>query len=155
MDPYKPPAARVEDQGEDEDLAGRPPQVTLACRILWLALVVGLLSMHPLIRGEWWGEVEDNEAMQVVLYGTVALLGGFVVAYGILIWLIGRRNDVARWLLLVLLALGWMVTLGEFAETLEETPWAAVVDGLLLVVELSACYLLFLSPGAAWFRRQH
>ena len=154
MDPYKPPAARVEDREEDEDLAGRPPQVTLACRILWVALVIGLLSMHPTIRGDWWGEIDDDSAVQVILYGATALLGAFVVAYGILIYLIGRRNDVARWLLLVLLALGWMVTLGEFAETLEETPWAAVVDGVLLLVELFACYLLFLSPGAAWFRRR-
>ena len=105
-----------EDQEEDEDLAGKPTQAALACRILWVALVIGLLSMHPAIRGEWWGEVEDSEAMQVVLYGTVALLGAFVVAYGILIYLIGRRNDVARWLLLVMLALGWIVTLGDFAE---------------------------------------
>ena len=129
--------------------------MTFACRILWVTLVIGVLSMHPAIRGEWWGEVEDGDLQtaQVVLYGGVALLGVFAVAYGILIYLAGRRNNVARWLLLLLLALGWVVTVGEFAETIEEAPWAAAADGLLAVLELAACYLLFLSPGAAWFSR--
>ena len=156
LDPYKPPGARVEDQGEEDDLAGRPPQVTLACRILWVTLVIGLLSMLPVIRGEWWGDIDDDDlqAAQVVLYGGVALVGVFAVAYGVLIYLAGRRNDVARWLLLLLLALSWVVTVGEFAETLEQAPWAAAADGLVAMLELAACYLLFLSPGAAWFRRQ-
>jgi putative copper export protein len=153
QDPYKPPASRVEDVGEDEELAGRPPQVTYACRLLWAVLVIDLLSMHPAIRGDWWGEVEDED-MRMFVYGGVALVAVLFLAYGFLIYLVGRRNDVARWLLLLLFALGAVATVGDFAETLEETPWAAAVDGFSLVVELWACYLLFLSPGAAWFRRR-
>jgi hypothetical protein len=151
LDPYKPPAARIEDLEGEAELAGRPPQVTYACRMLWVAVLIDLLSMHPAIRGDWWGE-PGEEDWQMFVYGAIGLSAVFTLAYGVLIYLVGRRSDFARWLLLLLFALGFVVTVGDFAETLEERPWAGAADGLVLVIELAACYLLFLSPGAAWFK---
>jgi len=157
-DPYKPPAARVEDKGEEEELAGRPAEVTRACSILWVAIALGVIALHPAIRGEWWADLGDSDGdernlVPIVIFGAIAVTALMFLACGVLTYLIGRRNNVARWIMLALLALGWLVTLGEFAESMDETPAAALADVLIMAAELWACYLLFLSPGAAWFRR--
>jgi hypothetical protein len=153
LDPYKPPAARVEDRGEDEELAGRPRQVTLACYILVVAVVIGLAAWLPDSFREMADAAHDGEEVgEAFLYVAIVLAAIFTVAYGVLIYLIGRRNNFARWALLFLLALGWLVTAGYFFETLEESAIEAAAEVVVVAAELWACYLLFLSPAAAWFK---
>jgi hypothetical protein len=155
LDPYKPPAARVEDRGEEEDLAGRPAQVTQACYILVVALVVGLAVWLPDSLREFAKAADDEEDVgDALVYVWIAVTAIFALAYGILVYLVGRRSNVARWILLVILALGWMVTAGYFFTTLEESAIEAAAEVAVVAAELWACYLLFLGPGAAWFRRR-
>jgi len=88
-----------------------------------------------------------------------ALIGGLFLAvvffaiFAVLLFLTGRRENWARWTMLGLLAFGWLMGLYDLPRSFAETPGAALADMLIAAAELWASYLLFLSPGAAWFKR--
>ena len=155
--PYKPPEATVADRASSP----RPPQVARACWILWAMLIIGLISLHPSIRGEWWtspGGVESVEAEAGAAAGVVLAIG---VALGILLTLafagllvlVGRRHNWARWTLLVYLVLGWVLLALDLPTAVNEAPPAAIVIDLLsAAAEAWAVDLLFADPAAQWFR---
>jgi hypothetical protein len=153
-DPYRAPAAPVGKREAAEDAAPAPQQVRLACRILWVTLLLSAATLHPSVRGEWWAQGAEGAADPGdVLAGGLfmsAVFFGFVAA---LIFLTGRRQYWARWTLLAVLAFGWLMGLYDLPRSFAETPGAALADTLIAAAEMWASYLLFLSPGAAWFRR--
>jgi hypothetical protein len=155
QDPYKAPAAPVGKREATEDAAPRPPQVTLACRILWVTLVLGAATMHPSVRGEWWAEGAEGDAglADAALIGGLFLAVVFLAIFAVLLFLTGRRENWARWTMLGLLAFGWLMGLYDLPRSFAATPGAALTDMLIAAAELWASYLLFLSPGAAWFKR--
>ena len=146
--PYRPPGAPVAD---DIDAAPRPPQVTLACRNLWFSMAVGLLSLLPMFRGEWWVDQEGKIASSAALTAGLIMMVLFTAIYLTLIQSVLKRRNWARWTLLAFLVFGWMMQVPEFPKTIAAAPLAAAVDVTCLLIELWACYLLFLSPGAKWF----
>jgi hypothetical protein len=154
QDPYKAPAAPVGKHEAAEDAAPPPQQVRLACRILWVTLILSAATLHPSVRGEWWTEgaagAADPADMLVGGLMMSAVFFGFVAG---LIFLTGRRQYWARWTLLAFLAFGWLMGLYDLPRSFAETPGAALADTLIAAAELWASYLLFLGPGAAWFRR--
>ena len=152
--PYKPPDAIVADRASRP----RPPQVTRACRILWAMLILGLVSLHPAIRGEWWTSPEGVEsgeaggAPDVVLAIGVALGVLLTVAFAGLLVLVGRRHNWARWTLLVYLVLGWVLLALDVPTAVNETPPVAIaIDLLSAAAEAWAGFLLFADPAAQWF----
>ena len=138
-----------------QDAAPRPPQVGLACRILWVTLVLGAATLHPSFRGEWWMEgAEGNaDAGDALLAGGLFMSAVFFAIFAALLFLTGRRENWARWATLAFLAFGWLMGLYDLPRSFAETPGAALTDLMIAAAELWACYLLFLTPGAAWFRR--
>jgi len=155
QDPYRTPGAPVGRREAAEDAAPRPEQVSLACRILWVTTLLSAATLHPSVRGEWWiGDASvDEETAGAMLTGGLIMAGLFFGLFAAMLYLTGRRRNWARWVLLALLALGWVMWLTDLPRSFAETPGAALADTLISAAELAAGYLLFLSPGAAWFRR--
>jgi hypothetical protein len=152
QNPYEAPSAAVDDPAVA--MAPRPPQVTLAIRILWITFGVSLITMHPSIRGDWWNMPGTASATESGLMAGVVVASLIFSAIGAtLIWLTGRGRNWARWALLALLIIGWLVTISDFSRSIVETPIAAIADVLIAAAELWACYLLFQGAGAAWFSR--
>jgi hypothetical protein len=139
----------------EQEAVPRPAQVVLACRILWVTLALSAMTLHPTIRGEWWAEgVEGDPGLaSAALIGGLFLAVVFLALFGVLLYLTGRRENWARWTMLGLLAFGWLTGLYDLSRSFSETPAAAVTDMLIATAEFWASYLLFLSPGAAWFKR--
>jgi hypothetical protein len=150
--PYAPPKTTVKDK--PDVIPPRPAQITLAIRILWVGMFAGLVGLFPWIRGEWWLNADGStpEAAGLV-FGIV--LAVIFLGIGILFYVfIGRRHNWARWGLLVYLLIGWIIQAFDLPETIDKMPLAAAIDIVIVLSELWACYLLFLSPGAKWFKRQ-
>ena len=121
-------------------------------------MVLGLISLHPSIRGEWWASPSGVESTDVPGAAGIALAIGLTVGAALtvffagLVVLVGRRHNWARWTLLVYLVLGWVVVALELPTSVTETPFAAALDLLSAAAEAWACYLLFADPAAQWFR---
>jgi hypothetical protein len=154
-DPYKAPSAPVGDQEAAEDAAPAPEQVRLACRILWVTLLLSAATLHPSVRGEWWLEGAEGtpEVADAMLVGGLVMSAVFFGFVALVVFLTRRGHYWARWILLALLAFGWLMGLYDLPRSLGETPGAALADLLITAAEVWACYLLFLSPGATWFRQ--
>ena len=150
-DPFRAPKARLSDADTGPDLAARPASVTLACRLLWATLIIGVLSMIPGVRTGLWSGVGENA-------GAGAFALGFIVAMTVLeawlIRLVSHGRGWARWLLLGYLLLGWLLTLSDFSASIEQGMVAVVVDLVSAIAEMIAVGLLFLSRGRAWFRKE-
>lgn len=149
QNPYEPPEAPVADPAAF--MAPRPPEVALACRILWIVFVLGFVTLLPSIRGEWWlstGSVGDEPS---------GLAAGLVMAvilsalFAIFMWWTSLGRNWARWALLGYLIFGWLVMVTDFPRSIAETPIAAFLDVVMAITEVWACHLLFRGPGAAWF----
>lgn len=150
QNPYEAPESRVADPIAPE--VPRPAEVTRAVRILWISLAASLVTMLPVIRGNWWA-AEGGDSMPdagPVIVG-FALLMFAVSAW--LVWMVSRGRNWARWTLLVLFVVGWLFLLTDFSRSITETPLAALADALIAAAEVWACYLLFSGAGAAWFAR--
>jgi hypothetical protein len=152
---YKAPAAAVGGREAAQDALPRPYEVARALQLLWAVFAIGLVTLHPSVRGDWW---LGSEGVEPALEDA-ALVGGLIVAglfsgfYIGLVFLIGRRHAWARWAMLGFLALGWVIQGMDLPRSLSETPAAAFADLLMAGAELWACRLLYSAPAAAWFRR--
>lgn len=147
--PYTPPVAAV----HDPQVAAppKPPEVTRACRIFWVVFAISLMTLHPAIRGEWWTAFDEG-AGSIGMTSGIVLLAVSSIVYAVLIVLVGRRHNWARWVLLGYVLLGSFVLVAEFDRSLSETPFAAVMDVLTTLAESWALCLLFFGAGARWFR---
>jgi hypothetical protein len=128
-----------------------PPNVRHACQILVVSLLLSLHSMFPL----------PTIPPDVGRLEFAVIVGLFVVSYVALgIWLIikiHQGRNWARWTMLVLLAIFWLVrslseqSASEFAEQFARAPIAGTAGLLEHTMEAVACYLLLLGDRASAF----
>lgn len=149
--PFKAPAAKVADPKPKRDLEPRPASITLACRILWATVVLGLLSLVPGVRTGLWADYRQSPGAMVVAVVLVAIMTGVEIW---LIRLVSRRHGWARWALLIYLIAGWLMTFSDFSASIEQGMTAVLVDLVTGVAEVFAIGILFLSAGRSWFRSQ-
>lgn len=151
--PYKAPDATVDDR--PGPVPPRPKEITRACQIFWVVIVVSLLALHPSISGEWWGIPDVEEFRGIGMIGVIAISAVSTAIFVVLVWLVGRRHNWARWALLTYLLFGWFVLVTDLLRSMSETPLAALINVLMVLGEIWAFYLLFFGPGAQWFRRTY
>jgi hypothetical protein len=150
--PYEPPKTTVEDRLDL--IPPQPPQIARALRLLWAVVIASGISLLPVIRGRWWIEPGQTlSAAQSLAFAMVVATISFGIMISFIV-LVGRRKNWARWILLAFLMVGWITVAIDMAQTLSATPFAGAIDFLVTIAELWAAYLLFLSPGAQWFKRQ-
>lgn len=153
QNPYEAPEAHVADPVVA--MAPRPPEVALACRILWIVFVLGFLTMLPSIRGEWWMlYASESGGAGAGLVAGLMMASIFGAIFATFVWFTGRGRNWARWALLAYLIFGWIVLVIDFPRSISITPVAAFLDLIIAVVEVWPCRLLFRGPGAAWFSRR-
>lgn len=141
-EPYAPPTATVADPALAVPAA--PRQVSLALRLLWVSLLLGVpllvMSTQRLPEG---GATVFTVVFQLLIFALVAWL--YVC--------IARRRQWARivTLLLTLLGLVFMV----WAPTPDDTSVVErLIAGLSTVLDLAAMVLLFGAPASRWFRAE-
>jgi len=148
IDPYKAPKALVADVDVERDLASRPASVTLACRLLWATIVLGLLSLIPGIRNDLWSDyarTPDAVIFAMAFVVVVALLEAWLIR------LVAQRHGWARWALLFYLIAGWLMTFSDFSSSIDQGMAAVIIDLASGITEVVAAWLLFLGRGRIWF----
>jgi hypothetical protein len=153
---YRAPGTAVGGREAAQDALPRPYQVGRALQLLWAVFFIGLVTLLPDVRGEWWlgSEPIEAELHDAAFVGGVILAALFSALYVALVFFLGRRQAWARWAMLAFLVLGWVLTGIDLPRSLAETPAAAFADVLMAAVEAWACRLLFSAPASAWFRRR-
>jgi len=143
--PYAPPVSPVADPTEIR--GERPKEVTLAVKLLWTSLLLGVAGMffQPLnatATAQWIG----------VIIGAGAV-------FGIWAWIvakIAKGRNWARILFLVLVILGLVVTalvLPTAMTIYRARPLNGLVSLINLVIEVVTMYLLLTAPARAWFKQ--
>jgi hypothetical protein len=109
------------------------------------SMLLGLVSLLP-------GSSEPVPGNEDVAF----FVGAVVLAIfaGLTVWLtlkIYRGRNWARWTMLVYLAPTWVLGMMDFSETFTRLPVVGVVAVVATVMEIVACWMLFIGSGAGWF----
>ena len=145
--PYAPPKAVVADPVIDPAPFSRPHEVTLAARLLWVALALGALNfMVDSVRAASGGSLPL--AAVVISLLTLGLLG----------WLtqkIAHGRNWARIVFLIMFVAGVPIFFSQLPAMLERSVFATAISSVAIsVLQIVALYLVFIGVGARWFRRR-
>ncbi len=139
--PYAPPQTGVGDVASGVPIA-KPPQVGYAVALMWISL---LLDVVDTVADPQFAEAE------LVPQAIIALL---LLVQAAFIVLVSAGHNWARILVLVMFALGTLMTLADFGAEYARSRLVAWVDVSSIVVEAVALYLVFTRPASRWFRRR-
>lgn len=120
-----------------------PNQVRNAVALLYASL---LLSTVEFFASGTWAEDAFDWGMQV-------LFGIATVAYGYVIFLLSRRANWARILLLVLVAASTAATFAWPPDIEDDAWWSVLLVAAGAVADVVAMVWLFSGAGHAWFKR--
>ena len=150
--PYSPPSAVVADTEPGSPME-RPAQVTLAVRVLWLGLILGLpgaiynIFVQPLPPGFSRGLLLGISAVSWVI--------GFLIVYWIF-GAVGKGKNWARILLAVLLGINALViaVMGKalLAVMAVNGTWQVVIYLVQLLTYAVAVVLTFMPNARPWFK---
>ena len=141
--PYAPPGADVADVD-----ASRPPvprAVSLACRLIMVSLVLGIVGLLSGIRTP---RPDDPDTPLAYTLVAIAFFGGLTVWFALEVL---RGKPWSRWVMLAYLALGWWLGASEMADDFLRSPLLGTIDAVSIGLEGMACWLLFFGDGARWF----
>lgn len=122
-----------------------PPEVWRACLLIAGSLVLSLLLLIPGMSPTRPGEPDLPLATSFLVF---AFFGGLTL------WLAFKtlqRRNWARWGLFAYLALSWLLGAQALAEDFSLAPFAGVIEGVCIAMEMAAIWGLFLGSGATWF----
>jgi len=151
--PYKPPAARVEDLPASNSIAAIDARVARACALLWWSFGASVLG---LVLREAFSSATSSAAVRVI----IAVVGA-VLSFLYVLWITSKlkagRNWM-RWLFslleigsLVVVALFWNYYKPTFSAFYSGNPNYAVMTAAQWILHLAAVVLIN-TPGArAWF----
>jgi len=120
----------------------RPREITLATRLLWVSLLLGVLNSML-----QWSYIREKASVGFIL----TVQAGTLI---ILVWLVyqtGRGRNWARILLLLLFVAGIAVEPRAVLASLTISTVSGGIGIAQLLMEVLSLYLLFLSEGRSWY----
>jgi len=75
-----------------------------------------------------------------------------VLAAWLIVW-ISRGGNWARWTMIALIALGWILAASDPAAIRAQGELALALDGVTFCLELYGSYLILTGEGVRWFRK--
>lgn len=148
--PYAPPKAVVADPVIDPAARNRPPEVTLAARLLWVALALG--AFNAIV-----DSARLATAGSVSPYFVVGSVAGSLLVLGLLAWLthrIAHGRNWARIVFLLMFVMGIPIFLLQLPAMFATSVFATAISAAISVLQMIALYLVFLGAGSHWFRRR-
>ena len=127
-------------------ISTRPAQVTWAVRALWIAFFASVLGVIPTLLTYMSRKEPPYFEMSIWLVS-----GVLIVAWASVIYLVGRRHNWAR--ILILISLGFrLFSLFDFAHFADLRTVGFVANALDAALSAFAVYWLFTGEGAQWFK---
>ena len=142
--PFKPPSAEVADPVSTAP--ARPLAVRLACQFLLVSLVLSLATLLPGVRTSTPDEQEIPLIFSVIVFGVLVGLSLFLIAKSY------EGRNWARWTNLALLTLGWWLVAQDLASGTHLSSIEVTLDVVVVLMELTATWLLFTGIGSYWFK---
>ena len=123
----------------------RPRTVTIAVNLLWASIVIGFVKI-PL-------DLPALAAMPSpgLMWTVIALVLAF---FCLLIWKISLGRNWARITYLGFFLIGLIPAVPTLMGELGRSPVLAVLSIVQFIMQGYAIFLLFMTPGKAWFRKQ-
>jgi hypothetical protein len=123
----------------------RPRTVTLAVNLFWASIAIGLVKI-PL-------DLPALTAMPSpgLVWSVVVLV---MVFFCLLIWKISSGRNWARITYLVLFLIGLIPAIPTLAAEFARSPILGVLTVAQAIMQAYGLYLLFASPGKAWFQKK-
>jgi hypothetical protein len=140
--PYAAPIAHVADIAPAA--LEKPPRVTRAVTLLWIAYVLSLVHVG-LALGYLSGLFDMGNF--------VPLQSASFLFYALLIYSISKGRNWARVTYLILMGVRMVNVTRMFPRDLETSKLAVVVTVISVVCQGVALYWLYTDPGRLWFRR--
>ena len=134
MDPTTEPAA-----------GARPGEVTLAVRLIWISIAIGLLTSAVRV-----AQLVSGVSL------VVALLVAFLF-FGIYLFLVSKISAGRNWariVLLVLVLIGLPFSVPTYLAELRKSVLFGSLSILILIMQVVATYLLFTKNSNRWFRER-
>jgi hypothetical protein len=127
-----------------------PSNVRTFAVLCYLSLVIGIfqavLSFDDSVTAA--AHLGGARFVLIVDIGVVAFLA-------LIFWLVAfRRQNWARWLLLVMCVIGLPLTIMTFSALLQSAPTQAAVSIFQTVMQIVALYLVFTGNAKAWFCKE-
>jgi uncharacterized membrane protein (DUF2068 family) len=147
--PYSPPQTEVREAPAD-DTGARPRQVTLAVRLFWAELAVGVVQYATTLKS-----TGTEDAGPAIVAFTLVFIGALFIAEAIVIYKLWMRRNWARYVALVstvLSLLGVVQSMNRGRLTIAAGEMGFSV--LELMLDAVALVLLFTSPGKEWFKKR-
>ena len=141
-EPSRPPREPIT-PSPPADLA--PVTVRNACWLILFALGLGFVTLLPGLRPPQ-PDVSAGGFVFEALW--IAVFSGLTYR---LTKLIRRRRNWARWTMLGLLAVGWVLVVATLSDELARSPVTVAIETITTIVEMFAAWLLFTGSGARWF----
>jgi len=120
----------------------RPREITLATRLLWVTLLLGVLNSML-----QWSHLREVGSVGFIL----TVQGGTLF---VMVWLviqISRGRNWARILFLLLFVAGIALEPRVVLASLTISPVGGAIALVQILMQLVSFYLLFVSPGRAWY----
>jgi len=122
----------------------RPRQITWATGLLWATL--GLGALNSLLQ---WSHMREKASVGFIL----TVQGATLVIMAMLVYQTGRGRNWARIILLFLFVAGIALEQRVLLPLITITTFGGAIVTVQLLLQLVSFYLLFVSPGRAWYRR--
>ena len=123
----------------------RPRSVTVALYLLWASLAITVVRFAV-----GYGALAPGTNLQL----TLAVIIGTLVVYVFLIFMMSYGRNWARIVFLVLFLAGLVPSLPTLLANFGQSAVVGVGSLADLVLQAWALFLMFTSPGSAWFRKK-
>jgi hypothetical protein len=118
----------------------RPKVVTKACNLMYLSLVIAFLNSFTLTK-------------KITLHSTLVMLI-VVVILAIPIFFIGRKNNILRIVITIIIVLGTPMSIVNNVKYFNENPIGHLLSFIGMCLELFALILLFTKQSNNWFKNK-
>lgn len=131
----------------------KPETVKTAIKLLYIGLALGIIEAFlkfPMTR-----EIASTQEAQALGGLGFALTIQFItfVSLALIIWLISKRKNWARWIFSILAILGIPMMIDSILSDLNNAPIYAIISIIQTLIQLAAIILLFLKPSREWFKK--
>jgi hypothetical protein len=157
--PYAAPESVVDPV---EIRSQRPNEVTYAVRLLWIGIAISVIAevinLRVIVEQIQAGASRAPAPQMVANVALITVLGGAAIGLLLWAWVISRiaaGRNWARWLFLVLLAIGMLFLLLNLHTTVamySRRPLMGVTAAVNWILQLVPCYLLLTPRAGAWFK---
>jgi hypothetical protein len=152
--PYAPPQAAVADPRVEYDIVGRPREVAVAVKLLWVAFGLGLLASlldwrNALAKTSW-------------LYFIVGQIFGVVIG----VWFIHKISIGRNWMRILFLifmtiavlsliaGLFWLPLRAVYAAAFTRSMLTGTLRMIPYLLQLAALICVYTRPAQSWFTQQ-